>query len=543
MRMVSAGTEVLVNLNADCSVVLATAVRAVSEVAPANFRRRARGATRHGGQIRYIIDRRYARRARTSQPSIESVSCAATSPQINGCCRARRSRAARITDVDHESPRKNLHSRQGRATSPTFGHAHGGVWETINPGNEEYLKGDQFSRPGGGGGGGGAARPAIATRPSRRRFHLRAVARRIHELLLRRPGTAQHGQDAAGRNHRIQEPARRLQDLRHPVQSSTCCVRCAARWDGASQSAASTRKRLRRAEEELAEPAGWRPKTIRAVLELQHRSHTCRRACCAIPFIDPFDLRYSNRIKVAASRSTQAVMFCVMDVSGSMDEARKDTAKRFFILLYLFLTRAYDKIEVVFIRHHTAAAEVDEDEFFHSRESGGTVVSSALHLLQRIIDERYPQRRLEHLCRPGIGRRQLGQRFGALPADTDQHASCRAVQYYAYVEITDGAPQNLWASICRGARPASALCDAKNRVAVGYLSGVPRIVQEAAEMRATDHEPSDAETPTHARRLARAVGMDVRTDRAGARGNRGASPPTSASTPIRTSSKSSPPSR
>jgi uncharacterized sporulation protein YeaH/YhbH (DUF444 family) len=90
---------------------------------------------------------------------------------------------------------------------------------------------------------------------------------------------------------------------------------------------------------------------------------------------------------------TQAVMFCIMDVSGSMDESRKDTAKRFFILLYLFLKRVYDKIEVVFIRHHTAAAEVDEDEFFHSRESGGTVVSSALHLLDKIIDERYGSRR------------------------------------------------------------------------------------------------------------------------------------------------------
>ena len=83
-------------------------------------------------------------------------------------------------------------------------------------------------------------------------------------------------------------------------------------------------------------------------------------------------------------------MFCLMDVSGSMDEERKDIAKRFFILLYLFLTRNYERIEVVFIRHHTIAKEVDEDEFFHSRESGGTVVSSALKLMQEIIRERYP---------------------------------------------------------------------------------------------------------------------------------------------------------
>src|SRR5690606_4414726 len=98
-----------------------------------------------------------------------------------------------------------------------------------------------------------------------------------------------------------------------------------------------------------------------------------------IPFIDSFDLRYNNRIKVPRP-TTQAAMFCLMDVSGSMDEERKAMGKRFFMLLYLFLTRTYEHIEVVFIRHHTVAKEVDEDEFFHSRESGGTVVSSALVL-------------------------------------------------------------------------------------------------------------------------------------------------------------------
>ena len=69
-------------------------------------------------------------------------------------------------------------------------------------------------------------------------------------------------------------------------------------------------------------------------------------------------------------------MFCLMDVSGSMDEARKDLSKRFFILLYLFLTRHYEKIDIVFIRHHTQAQEVDEDRTSSTpRETGGTVVS------------------------------------------------------------------------------------------------------------------------------------------------------------------------
>jgi uncharacterized sporulation protein YeaH/YhbH (DUF444 family) len=178
------------------------------------------------------------------------------------------------------------------------------------------------------------------------------------------------------------------------------------------------------------------------VLELKRLIHHLHTRLLAIPFIDPFDLRYTNRIKVPKP-STQAVMFCIMDVSGSMDESRKDTAKRFFILLYLFLKRVYDKIEVVFIRHHTAAAEVDEEEFFHSRESGGTVVSSALHLLQKVISERYGS---------GDWNSYVAQASDGDNWDNDS-VLCRQllindimpkVQYYTYVEITDGPPQNLW---------------------------------------------------------------------------------------------------
>ena len=109
-------------------------------------------------------------------------------------------------------------------------------------------------------------------------------------------------------------------------------------------------------------------------------------------------------------------MFCLMDVSGSMDEARKDLAKRFFILLYLFLTRHYEKIDVVFIRHHTQAQEVDEENFFHARETGGTVVSSALVLMDEIITRALLAERLEHLRRAGQRRRQLAPRLAAAAA-------------------------------------------------------------------------------------------------------------------------------
>ena len=87
--------------------------------------------------------------------------------------------------------------------------------------------------------------------------------------------------------------------------------------------------------------------------------------------------------------TSKAVMFCLMDVSGSMDQATKDIAKRFYILLYLFLSRTYKTIDVVYIRHHTQAKEVDEQEFFYSQETGGTIASSALELMINIIADRY----------------------------------------------------------------------------------------------------------------------------------------------------------
>jgi hypothetical protein len=81
----------------------------------------------------------------------------------------------------------------------------------------------------------------------------------------------------------------------------------------------------------------------------------------------------------------QAVMFCLMDVSGSMSEHMKDLAKRFYLLLYVFLTRGYRHVEIVFIRHTNRAEEVGEDTLFHGPASGGTLVSSALQAMHEIV--------------------------------------------------------------------------------------------------------------------------------------------------------------
>ena len=83
-------------------------------------------------------------------------------------------------------------------------------------------------------------------------------------------------------------------------------------------------------------------------------------------------------------------MFCLMDVSGSMTEHMKDLAKRFYMLLYIFLRRRYRQVEIVFIRHTHEAQEVNEEQFFYSRESGGTVVSTALEEMIAVVRKRYP---------------------------------------------------------------------------------------------------------------------------------------------------------
>ncbi len=324
---------------------------------------------------------------------------------------------------------------------PSFGHAHGGVWETINPGNQEYLKGDLINRPKGGGGAGrGKAGNSDQMTEDDFIFELSReefMNYFFEDLELPNLVKTQLTATTEFKNQRAGYNMSGTPSNIHVLRSLRGALGRRIAVGG------SSRKRVIEAERELEELLlDGEPLDAPRVVELKKLIHHLHTRLLAIPFIDPFDLRYSNRVKVPKPM-TQAVMFCIMDVSGSMDETRKDTAKRFFILLYLFLKRAYDKIEVVFIRHHTAAAEVSEEEFFHSRESGGTVVSSALHLLDKIIDERYGA---------GSWNSYVAQASDGDNWDNDS-VLCRQllvntimpkVQYYTYVEITDGPPQNLW---------------------------------------------------------------------------------------------------
>jgi hypothetical protein len=165
--------------------------------------------------------------------------------------------------------------------------------------------------------------------------------------------------------------------------------------------------------------------------ELEAMNHRRR----VVPYIDPLDIRY-NRFEPQPKPKTKAVMFCLMDVSGSMGPREKDLAKRFFVLLHLFLQRRYDRVDIVFIRHTHMAQEVDEQTFFFAQETGGTVVSTALAEMQKIVRARYPVSDWNIYAAQASDGDDFADDAGrcAEMLDAELLPIC---QYFAYVEILD----------------------------------------------------------------------------------------------------------
>ncbi|WP_439615292.1 YeaH/YhbH family protein [Shinella sp.] len=185
-----------------------------------------------------------------------------------------------------------------------------------------------------------------------------------------------------------------------------------------------------------------RLKQLREDLDLLERRR--RR----IAYVDPVDVRF-NRFERQPLPNASAVMFCLMDVSASMGEREKDLAKRFFVLLHLFLKRRYERIEIVFIRHTDEAREVDEETFFFSKQSGGTVVSTALEEMVRVITDRYPSNIWNiYAAQASDGDNASGdsERCATLLRDT----LMKLCQYYAYVEIIDERESEIFGTTDNG---------------------------------------------------------------------------------------------
>ena len=185
-----------------------------------------------------------------------------------------------------------------------------------------------------------------------------------------------------------------------------------------------------------------------------------RRRMGRVPWIDPVDLRYRRYAQVPRPNA-RAVMFCLMDVSGSMTEPMKELAKRFFLLLHVFLERRYKRVEIVFVRHTEAAEEVDEQTFFGDPRTGGTIVSSALVEFGRIQTARYPAGQWNiYVAQASDGDNFSGDTAKA--AALLENAILPLVQYYAYIEISGSGAvirgeTDLWRGYARVAERADHL--------------------------------------------------------------------------------------
>ena len=342
-----------------------------------------------------------------------------------------------ITEIDQGEkisiPAKDI-------SEPRFHQGQGGRVDRILPGNDQFISGDRIKRPpenGSGGGGGqasdsGEGEDEFVFQLSREEFlELYFEDLELPDLIKKELAmlttykTVRAGVTTSG------------------IPTNINIVRSMRQATGRRVALASPHKRqLREAETELARLQSQSAPEKLELLRLQSEIEFLKKKIRSVPFIDTIDLRYNHRVRIP-SPSTQAVMFCVMDVSGSMDEAKKDIAKRFFILLYLFLTKNYEKIELVFIRHHTSAKEVTEEEFFYSRETGGTVVSSALELLHTIIEARYPPAAWNIY----VAQASDGDNWNAdspYCQELLQEKIMPLLQYFSYIEIMPRHHQSLW---------------------------------------------------------------------------------------------------
>lgn len=353
-------------------------------------------------------------------------------------------RDGNIKDIVDSKGKKITIPKKG-LKQPHFQHDQGGITDRVYPGNKEFTQGDRINRPeGGGGGGGGGNASDSGEGEDSFEFHLtreefldmffedlelpdlvKKDIVKVDEYAYKRAGFSVDGNPS------------RMNILRSMKQSKS--RRLALR--------SPKKAKLRKMEQELEELEAKSKLTDDEIVRktyLEKQIAVLKKKIKAIPFIDDVDLRY-NRWERVPVPSTQAVMFAIMDVSASMGDWEKEMAKRFFMLLYMFLIRNYERVEIVFIRHTTTAKEVDEQEFFYSRETGGTLVSTSLDLMKDIIAERYsPQHWNIFACQASDGDNWPQDSDVAL--DIMKNHILPVSQYYAYVEIDRRGSKNsdLW---------------------------------------------------------------------------------------------------
>ncbi len=323
---------------------------------------------------------------------------------------------------------------KGSTSEPSFRQAqNGGKREGVLPGNKTYEPGDLIEKPPSGSGGGGKegsddgegedSFAFVLTREEYLEFFFEdlelpdLVEKSLKHSTASKPRRAGFSISGVPANldpiKTMRNSMGRRIGLKRPNQSEIINVETAI--------------------DDLEAKEDKTNKEVNQLRELRdYREYLIKRRQM-IAYVDPIDVRY-RRFEREPMPETNAVMFCLMDVSASMGEREKDLAKRFFKLLYLFLEREYEKVELVFIRHTHQAQEVDEETFFYSRESGGTVVSTALVEMDRIIKERYSPSEWNIYAAQATD----GEDFGNDPPICEKiltDSLMQHCQHFAYIEI------------------------------------------------------------------------------------------------------------
>ena len=326
--------------------------------------------------------------------------------------------------------------RSKSVREPSFQHSRaGGNRDFVLPGNKEYRTGDKIPKPQGGGGGGGGGK-ASADGEGQDDFVFTLSKEEFLDVFfedLKLPNLVKT----------------QLKDMKSPVPQ-----RAGYTTDGppAKMNRVRTMRRslarrialkrpktedVRILEEEIARLEADSPRNDVLIAELRARLARFMRLRQTIAYVDPLDLQY-NRFDRVPKPSTQAVMFCMMDASASMTEPLKDLAKRFFMLLHVFLSRHYREVDVVFIRHTSTAAEVDEETFFRGVETGGTVISTALEVMDKIVKDRYSPEDWNIYAAQASDGDNIPDDMGRCMELVEQQL-LPACQYFAYIEVSERA--------------------------------------------------------------------------------------------------------
>lgn len=311
---------------------------------------------------------------------------------------------------------------------PQFHRAAGGVRDHVLPGNREYLEGDTIPRPEGGGGAGHDGSPDGEGEDA---FRFALTQDEFLDLFLEDLELPE-----LAKKRLVEGDASGIRRAGFATQGSPANLALGRTM----RNALSRRLALRRpkteeldALEDALEDALRQEADPVEAEALAARIGALRAKATRIPYIDPIDVRY-RQFEPAPRPIARAVMFCLMDVSGSMTEGMKDLAKRFYLLLHLFLTRRYRHVDVVFIRHTHEAKEVDEETFFRSPETGGTVVSTAFEEMLKVMAARYsPADWNIYVAQASDGDNTAADNDRTLALLAEQVLpSC---QYFAYLEV------------------------------------------------------------------------------------------------------------